>query len=324
MTGRAGIAHEIRNEPAPGGRHGTGEERMQKFAERPDPRAVDDNTFFRYDGDPSLHMKTRWLYGLALSELSIHRPMTVRQMFYRIASFGRVPKTEAGYRKVQRILLKMRRDGIIPYEDIIDHGRTVRRPPTWESLGEVLRAVGRDFRRDLWANQLQYVLVWIEKNALAGVIEPVTSTYDVPLYVGVGYASESYVWQAAQTLKAIEKPITLYYFGDYDASGKDAARDVREKLEGFGVELDFVEAAVTKEQIEKYDLPTRPAKKTDARAKGWGDVAVELDAIEPNDLRALVEKCIQRHMNTWVLEEDLKAQDADRAKARELAAGLLS
>lgn len=131
----------------------------------------------------------------------------------------------------------------------------------------------------------------------------VTSELDVPLYVSRGYASLSYVYAAAESLIAIDKPKYIYHLGDYDASGKDAARDIEEKLYMFGADFEFNEIAVTEEQIVALNLQTRPAKATDSRARNWGDIAVELDAIPPAVLRRLVRQVIEQHIDPHELAQ---------------------
>jgi len=224
-------------------------------------------------------------------------PMTVRQVFYRMSSIGAVEKTENGYRKVQHALTVMREKGAIPYWYLADNTRWVRKPNTYSSIGQMLNVQQKFYRRALWDTQLAYVEIYLEKDALAGVLYNVTEEYDVPLYVTRGYPSLSYLHLAAETLRAINKPIYLYHFGDYDASGKDAARSIRDGLHKFGAQFHFEECAVTRDQISQYKLQTRVAKQTDSRAKQWGTIAVELDAIEPSILRQLVRQCIERHVD---------------------------
>jgi len=280
---------------------------------------------YTFTGDERLHEQTRLIWGCTLKILEKEKPASSRQIFYRLESMGVVEKSKAGYRKVQRAILAMRRKGYVPYDHVVDHGRWVREPLTHDGLVDAMEYYAETYRRDIWANQSEYVLVWIEKNALSGVVKEVTDVYAVPLYVGVGYSSESYLWETAERLKGIKKPIHLYYFGDHDASGKDAARVVREKLAYFGADLSFVEAAVNEEQIYSMNLPTRPPKPLDTRARKWGNRPnVELDAILPSALRSMVKDCIVRHLDQQQMEYDLEDQAAERRKLGGLARALLS
>lgn len=266
---------------------------------------------------PRLQKATRKLWAVIKQEFDEQQPpMTVRQMFYRMSSGGHVAKTEAGYRKVQYNLTNMRRKGAIPYAYLADSTRWVRQPRGYESLADALFEMQLHYRRRLWANQDVYVEIWLEKDALAGVIYDITAKYDVPLYVTRGYPSLSYLHEAAESLKAIDKPIYIYHFGDYDASGQDAARSIHEGLRGFGAEFKFIQAAVTPKQILSLNLPTRPAKKSDPRSKKHGSLAVELDAIPPATLRTMVNDVIEQHIDYSALEmtQLIEQQERDTIK----------
>lgn len=277
----------------------------------------------QFDG---LRQKTRELWKAIKAEFDAQEPpMTVRQMFYRMSSGGHVEKTEEGYKRVQRCLLHMRRKGAIPYHYIADNTRWQRKPKTYSDLEEAAAYWAQSYRRALWDEQPAYVEVWIEKDALAGVFVDVTAEYDVPLYVTRGYSSETLVYSAAEVLKGIRKPITIYHFGDYDPSGRDMVRDLREKLIGFGVECQFIEAAVTAEQIDAMQLPTRPTKKTDTRMKHWqGGESVELDAIPPATLRQMVRDVIEQHIDPRALEYTRMVEAEERARVIDLTRGLIA
>ena len=115
-----------------------------------------------------------------------------RQVYYQATVRGLIDKTEAGYRQVQTDLVKMRRDGALPYNWLADSTRWQRKPTTYRSVKEALEDTARFYRKDLWADADSYVEVWLEKDALAGVVMPVTSVYDIPLMVARGYASLSF------------------------------------------------------------------------------------------------------------------------------------
>ena len=124
--------------------------------------------------------------------LSEENPMTVRQVFYQLVSLGAVDKTEAEYKQtVVRLLTEMRRDREIPFEWIADNTRWMRKPRTHDSLRSMLDFTKDTYRRALWNDQAEYVEVWLEKDALAGVLYQETQTWDVPLMVTRGYPSLS-------------------------------------------------------------------------------------------------------------------------------------
>jgi hypothetical protein len=226
------------------------------------------------------------------------KPMTVRQVYYQATVRGIVDKTEKGYGVVKHDLTLMRKDGSLPYEWLADSTRWQRKPKTFRSVKEALENIARLYRKDLWADAESYVETWLEKDALSGVIYPITSAFDVPLMVARGYASLSFLHGAADYIASLDVPTYIYHLGDFDPSGQDAARAVEKTLREMApkAEIHFERLAVTPEQISEWRLPTRPTKASDSRSKGFGAVSVELDAIPPDHLRALIGLAIERHL----------------------------
>jgi hypothetical protein len=147
------------------------------------------------------------------------------------------------------------------------------------------------------------------------VIMEETKVYDVPLMVAKGYSSITFLHTAAKAIEAKGKPTYIYHFGDLDPSGVDAARDIETKLRRYapGAEIHFERPAVTREQVERWNLPTRPTKQTDTRAKRFANAtSVELDAIPADRLRALVRECIERHVDQHQLAILRTAEESER------------
>ena len=239
--------------------------------------------------------------------------MTVRQAFYALTVRGIVEKTEAGYRQVQRQILLMRREAILPWEFIADGTRWVHAPVTWSAAEDAIRETARTYRRNLWRSQRVRLEFWLEKDALASIVSEVTFAWDVRLMVSRGQSSDTYCYSAAQEAQrawdAANVKTIVYTLYDADKSGRIAAEKVAEKLQAYshGVPITVVPLAVTAEQIVAWELPTRPAKE-----KGEPD-AVELDAIPPDRLRKLVEDAIVSHVNAaaWRMEQAAEASERE-------------
>jgi hypothetical protein len=247
--------------------------------------------------------------------ISGYRRMTVRQVYYQLVTRGVIEKTEQEYKStVCRLLAEMRRDGTIPYSKIADNTRWMRKPDTYSGLEEMLSITHQTYRRAIWDSQDAYVEIWLEKEALAGVLVDVTAKWDVPLMVTRGYPSLSYVHSAAQAIEAQGKPAYLYYFGDRDPSGVDIDRFVEQQILEMapGVDLHFERVAVTEEQLEELSLPTRPTKKSDSRSKGFRGESVEVDAIDPDTLCEICEACITRHVDQDAYGRMMEVEDAER------------
>jgi hypothetical protein len=242
------------------------------------------------------------------------QPMTVRQVFYQGSVRGIIEKTESGYCKVQTDLVLMRRAGVLPYDWLTDATRWQRKPRTYTGVEDALKETARLYRRSLWVNADSYVEVWLEKDALAGVVYPITSTYDVPLMVARGYASLSFLHSAAEYINELEVPTYIYHLGDFDPSGVNAGKKIEETLNELAPEAEiyFQRIAVTPEQIASFRLPTRPTKQSDTRSKNFGDISVELDAIDPAQLRGIVQEAIENHLESEQLEVLKAAEESER------------
>jgi hypothetical protein len=247
-------------------------------------------------------------------------PMTVRQVFYQATVRGLIEKAESGYAKVQTDLTVMRRAGELPYGWLADNTRWQRKPRTFGSVEQALQDTARFYRKSLWDNADSYVEIWLEKDALAGVVYPVTSMNDVPLMVARGYASLSFLHSAAEYINTLSVPTYIYHLGDFDPSGVNAGEKIEETLCELAPDASmlFERLAVTPEQIAEWDLPTRPTKKSDTRSKNFGSISVELDAIEPNQLRGLVQEAIERHLPANQLAVLKAAEESERGIIRQL------
>jgi hypothetical protein len=260
-------------------------------------------------------------------------PMTVRQVFYQAVVAGLIEKTEAEYNQtVARLLLEMRRAGEIPYSWVADNTRWQRKPTTYTGLAAFIDRHHHAYRRDLWAEADVYVEVWLEKEALAGVVIDVTAEYDVPLMVSRGFASESYLYSAADAitdhLAAGKQQAVVYYFGDFDPSGLHISNSIEsglrrlcdQLLKGFEPEmLVFERMAINEGQIRRWGLPSRPTKRTgNSHANGWPDgrPSVELDALPPSELRDMVRYCIEQHVDLDQLYHLRAVEAAEREQLR--------
>jgi hypothetical protein len=250
-----------------------------------------------------------------LDILEADHPQTVRQVFYALTVRKLIAKAKAEYHQtVVRLLGKMRHADTIPFEWIADNTRWMRKPSSFTGIESCLNSTAKFYRRNLWAAMPVYVEVWCEKDALAGVLMEETEVYDVPLMVARGYASISFLHSAAKAIEAKGKPAFIYHFGDLDPSGVDAARDIEAKLRRYApsAEIHFERPAVTREQVDQWNLPSRPTKASDPRSKKFTGTSVELDAIPAAKLRTLVRECIERHVDRQQLELLRVAEKSER------------
>lgn len=170
--------------------------------------------------------------------------LTLRQLYYQFVARGYLPNTDQSYKRLGSIINDARLAGLIDWDYIVDRTRFVRDLSHWNDPAHIIGAVARSFRHDVWADQPARVEVWIEKDALVGVIEDVCQRNDVPFFSCRGYTSQSEIWGAAQRLgQFIEagQRVVVVHLGDHDPSGIDMSRDIEDRLQTF-VTRDWINA----------------------------------------------------------------------------------
>src|SRR5215218_4625398 len=188
-------------------------------------------------------------------------PATMRQVFYQAVVRGMVPKDESkGYKLVQRRLMELRETGEVPYGWITDNVRIVHGHNRYDGPDDYARVAAEFYRRDYWADSPVNVEMWLEKDALAGVLEPVVvEECGLNLHVTRGYASVSYLESAAGFIRDDGRPTHVYLLTDFDPSGLGIAETVTAQLirRSYPTEVYVERLAVDRAQIDAYELPTR-------------------------------------------------------------------
>lgn len=262
--------------------------------------------------------------------------LTVRQIYYRLVAKQLIPNSVKSYNRVKEALIQARRDHTIPYSHIEDRTREVHQYHTAYRISKTTYAVRNeaseesaesflngyldtveklDQRYNLprWWNQPKKVMVFVEKEALAGLFQEVTDQAAVDLVVCRGYASLSLLYDIAVRLERLPdyvEEVYMLYFGDFDPSGADIERAIKDTLEkDFDVDFNIERIAITREQIDDFQIPPAPAKMTDSRYDGFVaehgvDWQVELDAIEPTQLQDIITEAIDAYFDQDIYDND--------------------
>jgi hypothetical protein len=252
--------------------------------------------------------------------LARHKPDTIRGNLYLVVSAGWLPDTgQKSYDRVQRLLLHLRRSGIVPYEWITDNLRSTVKPASWPSLADFVATAAVAYRKDYWAQLPERVEVIVEKDTLSGKVAPVTREYDVPLHPLRGYNSESFCWKIARSWDRIDKPISVFYCGDHDPSGRDLERDVRTRLTQFSQRpFAWERLAFNRPHFAEFNVTPLAAKKTDKRyrkfVEEFGHDCAEVEAIPASALRALLENAIRSHVPPGAWQ---KLQEVERVERKQ-------
>jgi hypothetical protein len=249
--------------------------------------------------------------------------MTLRQVHYRLVGRGDTTytNTRGDYNQLSKWLVRDRLEGVIPWEWIEDRLRKPRGVAMWRSLPSFISAVRRSYKRNVWQDQPEYLEAWLEKDALSGIFGGVLAPYGVTLNVGRGFDSATSVKDASDRFGSGEG-VTVLYFGDFDPSGEDMVRSLRERLLELGSEPEIVKCALTFGDIARYNLPPDFTKATDTRSAAfvarYGDVAVELDALPADVLRERIRDEVRNGIDLEALERTRADERADRERLDEL------
>jgi hypothetical protein len=265
------------------------------------------------------HAATLQLLDTAVQILTDAYPQTVRQVFYQLVSRQVLENCEGSYKKVSRLLSEGRRDGAIAWDWIEDRNRRPCVVPMWASPADFLTKVVPHYRRDTWSNQPNYVECWLEKDALSGIVQDVITPYGVTLCVGKGYDGWSSIRQGAERYKAryaAGQPVHVLYLGDFDPSGEDMFRSLRDRLAELGACPTLRKITLTPHQIATYQLPPAQTKKTDSRRGHFidehGDETVELDALPVRALRQVLVYALDDLIDREALDETLALESEER------------
>lgn len=257
---------------------------------------------------------------LIVAALSDDHPQSIRHVFYRMTN-PRLPehveKTEHGYKQVQARITRMRRDGRVPYGWITDATRRGYHTATYADGSDFLRRVAGLYRADLWRNADTYVEVWCESRSIAGVIEDDCRELAVSLYPAGGFSSITLAYQSAEFINTQAqngRPVVILYIGDYDPAGvlidQSIERELREHLTP-GLDLAFHRIGITSEQIVEFDLPTKPRKEGDKRARHIQET-VEAEAMPASSLRRLLRDSVESYLPPDALQVARAAESSER------------
>lgn len=220
--------------------------------------------------------------------------LTLRQLYYQLVSKDIIPNNDREYAKLSNILKKGRMAGIVDWSAIEDRVRVPKLPYWVRDVQHAIQDTIEQYRINRMQGQQRNIEIWVEKDALSNVLFRVTSKYHIRLMVNRWYSSISAMYDAHRRLRSGD---VILYFGDHDPSGKDMVRDIRERMEEFGREVDVRPVALTMEQIRRFNPPPNPAKITDPRAKWYireyGRTSWELDALPPRELIRLAEEAVE-------------------------------
>ena len=253
--------------------------------------------------------------------------LSLRQLYYQHVAKGILENTERSYKNLGTLVSDGRLAGLIDWDAIEDRGRVADTPSEWSSISSLVDSALHAYRRPRWEGQPVYAELWVEKQALAGVLEPLARHYHATLLVNKGYSSQSSMFESAKRFKrgmGKHRPGLLFYLGDHDPSGEDMVRDVGDRLCMFGAPVKVTKIALTMAQIRQYNPPPNPAKLSDSRAAAYvekhGDSSWEVDALPPNVLTRLIRAAFDKVIDRKAMDAVIAREEREKTTLKDLAA----
>jgi hypothetical protein len=252
--------------------------------------------------------------------------LTLRQLYYQFVSQDLIPNRQSEYKRLGETINRARLAGLVDWDHLEDRTRSLRGLAHFRDPSQVLSAARWSFRTEAWRNQLTRVEVWVEKDALVGVLSSACASLDVDYFSCRGYTSQSEMWGAARRLARYEKDgqaTTVIHLGDHDPSGIDMTRDIQDRLRLFGADTKVRRVALSRAQVDETGAPPNPAKLSDSRAADYiaryGDSSWELDALPIEYLDRLIRDTILEYRDERQWAEDQAAMETERERLRLLS-----
>ncbi|KKN88659.1 hypothetical protein LCGC14_0245500 [marine sediment metagenome] len=159
--------------------------------------------------------------------------LTLRQLYYRLVTMKEISNKVTEYNRLGSLLTKGRLSGLVDWTAIEDRVRRPRIPYAVSDPKEAIENEHDVYRLDRMEGQSEYIEVWTEKDALSGILYPVTSKYHINLMVNRGYTSITAIYEGFERMYyylRIGIPVRIIYMGDHDPSGIDMIRDIEDRL----------------------------------------------------------------------------------------------
>jgi hypothetical protein len=245
----------------------------------------------------------------ALDQYANHLPLTLRQILYHIiAVFGYGKKI---YGPLSDALNRARRSGRIPWSAIRDDGVIRIKPPAWESADEFVEVVRNTAANAMMvrqAGQRCRIVVSCESRGMTPVLVPVAHEFGVEVISKGGYDSSTIREEVAREWAGLH--IHLLRVSDCDGHGKKIETALWEDLAAFsgvyGYSIDIVRVALTPEQAQALNLPSK--------VDGKGDEEWQAEALPPDVLAALLRQAIVERLDMAVYERVLAEEERMRAE----------
>jgi len=266
--------------------------------------------------------------------------LTLRQLYYQLVARDIIENTVNSYKRLGSLINDARLAGLVDWAVVEDRTRNLKGIRHYDGPEDAIESAVKSFALDKWEGQKIRPELWIEKEALAGVIERAAIDNDLYYLSCRGYMSASEMYEAAQRIfrrrKFQHQKTVIIYLGDHDPSGLDMSdNDIPGRFKlffdkwnrmtiGAPKALEIRRVALNFDQIELYNPPPNPAKETDSRFAAYqeqfGDESWELDALPPTTLLEIIQAAVDEFKDVDMYQAKEAEEAADRSTLKSISA----
>jgi hypothetical protein len=288
---------------------------------------------------------------------------TLRAIFYILIGKNIIPNTKTVYKTFSDVLAKARYRNEFPHYLITDDTREASfleklekyaQELSEEEIKQKLKELVESYAAysiNIWEDQPKRIIICVEKNTIYKVVKSWLEEFTYEgLPLGVynlrsmrGFDSATDIINVAKLVNKLRKdgyiPV-IQIISDFDPSGEEIFADFSRRIKDLsGVQDLLIEKVmITKEQIDKYGLPSAPESKEeieklrrDSRYKKfvekYGLIRVEVDAllgINPSEMKKILYESILKHFDKSIFETKTKMRIQEaRSKSEEAKKNML-
>lgn len=255
--------------------------------------------------------------------------LTLRQLYYQFVARGMLGNSQKNYKALGAMLSKARLAGHVDWSAIEDRTRNLRGGSGgYDDVADYISGIADAYFIDIWEGQENYLEVWVEKDALVGVVEKACNANRIQYFACRGYSSQSEQYSAGKRFYdnySQGKACHIFHLGDHDPSGIDMTRDNQDRLTQFSYDnVEVHRIALNMDQVEELNPPPNPAKETDSRSgeykRRFGNKSWELDALDPNYIDRLISKSVEPYIDRDKMNERHSVEREGRQELEVIAA----
>lgn len=269
--------------------------------------------------------------------------ITLRQLFYLLASAGHISFDETSYRKVKNLMINARKSGrVLPTTFASDVKITDQE--IYGDPHKYIEYCTKNYRIPRTFRQPNHIEIWVEREPLKVFMDSLVEEYDIPVYVTGGYSSFSFVFEASRRIQEAASRVgspRILYFSDFSPASTNMFESQLSELSNhLALTRDEINAimlrtCVEPEHIIKFGLPIIETLSSNSKTGLFEDMysdtleilglprvpVVEIESLNPFHLSDIVSNVLFSLTDQNTFSEVAVLEDKNKRKIDEIING---